>query len=101
MKGVQKGAMTLEQAETKFENWLQEKTLKISSAKNQIELDMKNSSKKRHENEVKVNEAKAAAVAHKLNKLRLDQAAQAAEAAEEAQAAQAPVAEAEAAPAEE
>jgi small subunit ribosomal protein S16 len=102
LKGVQKGAMTPEQAEAKFEKWSQEKALKISSAKNQLELDMKNLNKKRIENEVKVNEAKAAAVAQKLSKLRLDQQAKAAEAAMEAVAAQEPVAEAEAeAPAQE
>lgn len=81
LKGVAKGAMTAEQAEAKFEAWLQEKTLKISSARNQVETELKNINKKRHENEVKVNEAKAAAVTAKLNKLRLDQQAKAAEAA--------------------
>jgi small subunit ribosomal protein S16 len=88
LKGVQKGAMTLEQAETKFENWAQEKALKISSAKNQIDMELKNISKKLHENEVKLNEAKAAAVQQKLLKLRLDQQAQAAEAVLEAAAAE-------------
>ncbi len=86
LKGVQKGALTLEKAEEKFQNWLQEKELKISSAKNQVEVELKNDNKKRLENEVKVNEAKAAAIAKKLNKLRLDEAAQAAEAAISAQA---------------
>lgn len=86
LKGVQKGALTLEKAEEKFQNWLQEKELKISSAKNQIEVELKNDHKKRLENEVKVNEAKAAAIAKKLNKLRLDEAAQAAESALAAQA---------------
>jgi small subunit ribosomal protein S16 len=83
LKGVQKGAMTSEQAEAKFEAWAQEKALKISSARNQIDQELRNISKKIHENEVKVNEAKAAAVAQKLNKLRLDQQAKAAEAAGE------------------
>jgi small subunit ribosomal protein S16 len=88
MKGVQKGAMTMEQAEAKYEKWAQEKALKISSAKNQVDMELKNISKKRHENEVKINEAKAAAVQQKLLKLRLDQQAQAAEAALEATAAE-------------
>ena len=87
MKGVAKGAMTAEQAEAKFSKWLEEKNLKISSKKNEIQLTQKEANKKRIENEVKVNEAKAAAIAAKLNKIRLDQAAQAAEAALEAQAA--------------
>ena len=77
--------MTAEQAEAKFEAWAQEKALKISSARNQVEQELRNISKKMHENEVKVNEAKAAAVAQKLNKLRLDQQAQAAVAAAEAE----------------
>jgi small subunit ribosomal protein S16 len=90
LKGVAKGAMTLEQAEAKFQTWLDEKHLKISSKKNEMELSIKDANKKKHAEEVKVNEAKAAAIAKKLNKLRLDEAAQAAEARAAAEAALAP-----------
>ena len=102
LKGVAKGAMTAEQAETKFQAWLEEKNLKISSAKNDYQLKAKDIQKKRLADEAKVNEAKAAAIAKKLNKLRLDEQAQAEEArmAAEAAAAEAsePVAEATEAP---
>jgi len=81
LKGVQKGAMTLEQAEAKFQNWFQEKQLKNSSMKKEQELSLKDARKKQLEDETKKNEAKAQAIAKKLAKVRLDEAAQAAEAA--------------------
>jgi len=87
LKGVAKGAMTLDQAEAKFQTWLDEKHLKISSKKKEYELSAKDSRKKLLENEMKINEAKAGAIAAKLNKLRLDEAAQAAEAREKLAAA--------------
>jgi len=87
LKGVQKGAMTLEQADAKFQTWLDEKHVKISQKKNEQDLNVKDTRKKLLENEVKVNEAKAAAIAKKLNKVRLDEAAHAAEARETAAAA--------------
>jgi small subunit ribosomal protein S16 len=86
LKGVQKGAMTLEQAEKKFQLWLDEKNIKIASKKKEIELGQKDVQKKRLADEIKVNEAKAAAITAKLNKARLDAQAQAAEAAMEAEA---------------
>ncbi len=87
LKGVAKGAMTLEQADAKFHTWLDEKHIKISSKKKEQELSVKDTRKKLLENEVKINEAKADAIAKKLNKVRLDEAAQAAEAREAAAAA--------------
>jgi len=87
LKGVAKGAMTQEQAESKFQTWLEEKNLRISSKKNEIELSAKDLNKKRHAEEIKVNEAKAAAIAKKLQKQRLDEVAQATEARLEAEAA--------------
>jgi small subunit ribosomal protein S16 len=86
LKGVAKGAMTPEQAEAKFQSWLEEKNLKISSSRNAVELTAKESRKKALEAEAKVNEAKAQAIAKKLNKARLDEQAHAAEAAHEAEA---------------
>jgi small subunit ribosomal protein S16 len=87
LKGVAKGAMTPEQADAKFQTWLEEKRLKISSKKNEAELNEKDLRKKLLADEAKVNEAKAAAIAKKLNKLRLDEAAHAAEARASAEAA--------------
>ncbi|MDP1623570.1 MAG: 30S ribosomal protein S16 [Bacteroidales bacterium] len=89
LKGVAKGAMTVEQADAKFQAWLEEKSLKISSKKNEQELSIKDANKQRHADEIKVNEAKAAAIAKKLNKARMDEVAQATEAREAAAAAHA------------
>ena len=66
LKGVAKGAMTEEQAQAKFEEWKTVKTVKIASAKNDIGLKAKTEDKKRLAAEVKVNEAKADALAKKL-----------------------------------
>ena len=68
-KGVQKGAMTEEQAEIKFQAWMQEKQAKISSKKKEYELNLKDAGKKLHENEIKLNEAKAQAVAKKRSEI--------------------------------
>jgi small subunit ribosomal protein S16 len=68
LKGVAKGALTLEQAEAKFEVWLQEKEAKIQSKKNEIHLTKKESQKKRHEAETKTNLAKAQEVEKKKAK---------------------------------
>jgi small subunit ribosomal protein S16 len=87
LKGVDKGAMTMEQADAKFQTWLDEKHVKISSKIKEQELSVKDTRKKLLEDEVKVNEAKAAAIAKKLNKARLDEVAQATEAREAAAAA--------------
>ena len=65
LKGVEKGAMTAEQAEIKFQAWLQEKEAKISGKKKEFELSVKDARKKLHENEIKLNESKAQAVAKK------------------------------------
>ena len=68
LKGVTKGAMTAEQAEAKFQAWIQEKEAKILSAKKETELKTKSEKKKQHEAEAKVNEAKAEAIAKKRAK---------------------------------
>ena len=68
LKGVAKGAFTLEQAEAKFQIWLQEKETKILAKKNQIVLTKKEKQKNRHEAEVKANIAKAQEVAKKKAK---------------------------------
>ena len=66
LKGVAKGAMTEEQAQAKFEEWKTVKTGKIESAKKDLGQKAKTEDKKRLEAEVKVNQAKADALAKKL-----------------------------------
>jgi small subunit ribosomal protein S16 len=68
LKGVKKGAMTIEQADEKFEAWMKEKVEKISRKKNEIILGRKEESKKQLAYETEVNEAKAQAIAKKLAK---------------------------------
>jgi small subunit ribosomal protein S16 len=65
LKGVQKGALTLEQAEEKFRIWQQTKEENILQKIRNEELEKKNMKKKQLENEMKVNEAIAAKVAEK------------------------------------
>jgi len=68
LKGVKKGAMTEEQAEIKFQAWQSEKIAKIAASLKETELSKKEAKKKQLAEEVKVNEAVAAAVAKKLAK---------------------------------
>ena len=79
--GVEKGAISQEQADVKFNEWLQAKTNKIANAKSEVENKMRGVKKERLEAEKKANETKAAAVAAKR------QAAAEAEAAAKAEAA--------------
>ena len=79
--GVEKGAISQEQADVKFNEWLQAKEAKISAAKSETESKLREVKKERLEGEKKYNEAKAAAVAAKR------QAAAEAEAAAKAEAA--------------
>jgi small subunit ribosomal protein S16 len=62
LKGVDKGALTAEQAEAKFEAWVAEKESKINAAALESKNEARNAAKKRMEAEVKANEAKAKAV---------------------------------------
>ena len=59
LKGVNKGAMTLEVAEAKFEAWQKEKQEKFLTKLKEAELKTKDSRKKRMEAEMKVNEERA------------------------------------------
>lgn len=65
LKGVDKGAMTEDQAKAKFEAWKSDKTAKIEGARKEIVLKGKTAEKKRLEAEVKVNEVKANELAKK------------------------------------
>ena len=92
--GVEKGAISQEQADVRFNEWLQAKEAKINSKRSDVENDARNTRKARLEAEKKANEQKAAAVAAKR------QAAAEAEAAAKAAAEAAEATEGEA-PAEE
>lgn len=63
--GVEKGAISQEQADVKFNEWLQTKEAKINSKKSDVENDARNTRKARLEAEKKANETKATAVAAK------------------------------------
>lgn len=63
--GVEKGAISQEQADVRFNQWLQEKEAKIASVKSNADSSKRDVKKARLEAEKKFNEAKAAAVAAK------------------------------------
>lgn len=93
LEGVKKGALTLEQADAKYNAWVAEKEAKVSQKKTALAQDKVAAKKSALEAEAKVNADRAAELAKKKAE------AEAAKAAAEAEAAAA--AEAEAAPAEE
>lgn len=68
LKGVAKGALTQEQADVKFNEWVAAKEAKISNNKTAEKLASKEDLKKRLEAEAKINEAKATAIAEKRAK---------------------------------
>ena len=74
LMGVQKGALTEEQAEEKFQAWRSEKEAKISSAKNEHELSKKEARKEALDHEKLVNEARAQALAKKYAKAKEEEA---------------------------
>lgn len=78
LKGVNKGALTLEQAEEKYVAWLQEKENKVNSKRDSLATAGKDKAKSAMEAETKVKEAREKALAAKRN------AAMAADAAEAA-----------------
>ena len=88
--GVVKGAISQEQADVRFNEWLQAKEAKINGKISTLANDKRNEAKARLEGEKKANEAKAAQVAAKR------QAAAEAEAAAKAEAEAAAAAENEA-----
>ena len=96
MRGVQKGAMTEEQAEIKFQNWMKEKEAKAANLVKANEEKARGEKKTRLDAEKQVNEARAAELAKKrLAEMEAKKAAEA-EAAAKAAAEEAPAAEAEA-----
>ena len=97
LQGVKKGAMTEEQAEVKFQNWMKEKEAKLAEISKTKEEKTRGEKKARLEAEKKVNETRAEELAKKrLAELEAKKAEEAAAEApaEEAPAEEAPVAEA-------
>ncbi|MBR0178312.1 MAG: 30S ribosomal protein S16 [Bacteroidales bacterium] len=88
MRGVQKGAMTEEQAEVKFQNWMKEKEAKVTNAAKALEEKIRGEKKARLEAEKQVNETRAAEIAkRKMAEMEAKKAEEAAaEAAEQAEA---------------
>ena len=85
MRGVQKGAMTEEQAEIKFQNWMKEKEAKMAGIVKANEEKARGEKKTRLDAEKQVNEARAAELAKKrLAEMEAKKAAEAEAAAEEA-----------------
>ena len=92
--GVEKGAISQEQADVKFNEWLKAKENKIANAKSENENKLRNVKKERLEAEKQHNENVAAAVAAKRKAAAEAEAAAKAEAANDAPAAEeAPAAE--------
>jgi len=63
LKGVSKGALSAEQAELKFQEWLETKTAKIENASKEIENAERAESKKLQDAEIKIKEDRAAELA--------------------------------------
>ena len=64
-KGVLKGALTQEQADAKFEEWMAAKEAKVDAKKDGLSAAQIAEDKKRHEAEAEVNKKKANAIAAK------------------------------------
>ena len=80
--GVKKGALTLEQAEVKFQAWTKEKEAKAAQELKERTESNRAAQKARIEAEKKVNDARAEEIAKKKAELAAQAAAAAAEAAE-------------------
>ena len=97
--GVAKGALTQEQADKKWNDWKAQRDAKVANKESSLVKEAAEKKRAAKVEEVKVNEARAEALAKKAAKLAEEQAAKEAEkAAEAAEAAaeEAPAAEAEA-----
>ena len=80
MGGVQKGALTVEQADEKLAAWKEEKSRKLSDIRLEMINSERSANKKRLEAESKVKSAKEALVAEKRNAVLAAEAAKKAEA---------------------
>ncbi|HLO59418.1 MAG TPA: 30S ribosomal protein S16 [Bacteroidales bacterium] len=92
LEGAKKGAFSVEEAETRFQKWMSDKTARVKAQTDKVSKTKADEAKKRFDAETKVKEAKAEALAKKLKA----QAEEAKAASSEAE----PVANAEEAPAE-
>jgi len=63
LKGVKKGALTAEQAEVKFQEWMEAKTAKIENAVKEVENSERERMKKLLDNEARIKEERAAQIA--------------------------------------
>jgi small subunit ribosomal protein S16 len=99
LEGAKKGAFSPEEAEVRFQKWLNDKEAKLKSQSDKLSDVKSAEAKKRFEAETKVKEAKAAALAKKLKamaeeaKAEVSVAEAAEEPAAEEPAAEVPVAE--------
>ena len=94
LQGVKKGAMTEEQAEVKFQNWMKDKEARMAGIVKANEEKARGEKKTRLEAEKKVNEARAEELAKKrLAELEAKKAEEAAAEAAEAPAEEAPATE--------
>ena len=66
LEGAKKGAFTLEEAETRFQKWLNDKEVKVKTQVDKLSKGKADEAKKRFEAETKVKEAKAQELAKKL-----------------------------------
>jgi small subunit ribosomal protein S16 len=81
--GVKKGALTNEQVEEKFQAWLKEKAEKLAQAAKDADLSEKELKKKRAEEEKKINEVRAEALAKKYAKESVKESKESEESTEE------------------
>ncbi|MDD2288913.1 MAG: 30S ribosomal protein S16 [Bacteroidales bacterium] len=84
-EGVAKGALTQEQADAKWEAWMQEKEAKVAAKKGKLEQETRTEMKKRLEAEASVNKERAAALMAKRQEAAARLAAAAAAAAAKAE----------------
>ena len=84
-EGIAKGALTQEQADAKWEAWMQEKEAKVAAKKGLLEQETREETKKRLEAEAKVNKERAAALLAKREEVAARLAAAAAQAAAKAE----------------
>lgn len=65
LKGVAKGALTLDQAEAKFDTWMKEKEQRITSKLNEKEQKKRAAQRERLDAEKKISEARQAEISRK------------------------------------
>lgn len=66
VEGAKKGAFSMEEAESRFQKWVGDKTARVNALADKVSKSKAEEARKRFEAETKVKEAKAAEVAKKL-----------------------------------